>query len=114
LTIPFRVDDYAAPLTFVVSSRLGTVTGTVDGAGAVYLVPEPIGAQIDSFQRMAVPDDDGVFTFKDMPPGKYRPVIVSQQDHMVSGDLDFLRKSADAARTIEIKAGEVTHITLHL
>jgi hypothetical protein len=113
LSSPLRVTDKPVSLTFVVSSRLGTVIGTAEGAALVLLFPEPIGPEIDSgWSRMANVDVDESFAFKDLPPGRYRPVILSQQDHLLARDPQFIRKAVDAAHAIEIKAGEITHVTL--
>jgi hypothetical protein len=112
---PLNITNKAASLTFVVSPKVGTLTGNAEDAGAVFLFPEPTDAEVDTLMaRMAIPEVDGVFTFNDVAPGLYRTVIVPQQDHLVSRDQSFMRKSVDMARPIEIKAGQVTHLTLHL
>ena len=112
---PLNITNKAVSLTFVVSPKVGTLTGNAEDAGAVFLFPEPTDAEVDTLMaRMAIPEVDGVFTFNDVAPGLYRTVIVPQQDHLVSRDQSFMRKSVDMARPIEIKAGQVTRLTLHL
>ena len=114
------VDSPETPITVVLTSRPGTVAGvvrdsdqnTVPGANVV-LFPEPLTDRTDRARIQAkVSAQDGSFVFRDLPPGRYVSMVLTEADVESQGGLESLRKKAEGTETIEIAAGQTVTVEL--
>lgn len=107
------------PLTFVVTSRAGAVTGVVRddnqdpvrGAKAVLIpdpLPEKVGPEVVQTRESG---EDGGVVFRNLAPGKYRALVLGETDLAGEGDPEYLRQRA-GAEVIEIAAGQVARVEL--
>ncbi|MBS1826447.1 MAG: carboxypeptidase regulatory-like domain-containing protein [Acidobacteria bacterium] len=120
LVEPLRVEAAPRSLTFVVTSGLGTLSGTITGAkgaspvgGMLILFQEPIGERVNGVVlRISHPDQEGGFTLPGLAAGKYRAVVLTEEEGPLHRDSNYLRKRAVAAPEVEIRAGETTKVTL--
>ena len=123
---PWRVDEEATTqITFVISSRLGALTGTAAGyegtfplspswGGLLVLVPEPIEEHANTMtSRHAYPDQEGGFAFVNVPPGSYRLAALKLEEARLVRNPQFLRRKALAAPSVQIKANQITQIDIH-
>jgi Carboxypeptidase regulatory-like domain len=109
-----------SPLTFVLTSRPGTITGVVRNSEQnpapgvdVVLLPDPFPLKIDpAFIRTQKSAEDGSIAFVDLAPGKYRALVLAEADSDGPGDRDYLRQRAAAAEAIEVEAGQSTRVDL--
>jgi hypothetical protein len=105
------------PLTIVLTSRPGAVSGTVRNhdqmavrGAVVALLPDPLGDKISPVTiRYAESGDGGTFVFKDLAPGIYRAVILNGKEDGQDADL---RERAVKAEAIEVRAGQSASINL--
>lgn len=109
------------PLTFVLTSRPGSVLGVVrDGNqdpvrdATVLLLPDPLPAKPDpetlKTQQSAA---DGGFAFNDLAPGKYRALVLTDEDRTREGDVEYLRQRAVGAEAVEVAAGQAARLELN-
>jgi hypothetical protein len=110
----------ATPLTFVVTSRPGAVTGVVrdDNQTAargvsVVLLPDPLPDKVaPGVVRVETSGDDGSFAFRDLTPGNYRALVLTRSDFGDEGDVGRLREQAAGVDSFEVRAGQLVKITL--
>jgi protocatechuate 3,4-dioxygenase beta subunit len=107
-----------AQLTVVVSSAFGEVSGRVTAAqGPVYAMAGVVLVRADHKERVMVAgvQPDGTYAFQDVPPGRYKLVLIDMLDW--DGDVDIQDaadskngpepdESRETAGFIEIHAGE--------
>jgi Carboxypeptidase regulatory-like domain len=107
------------PLTIVVTSRPGAVSGLVRNddqmpvrGALVALLPDPLPDKISPTTiRYAESDDGGTFVFKNVAPGTYRAVVLNGEEDVGRGDAS-LRERAAKADAIEVRAGQSASINL--
>ncbi|MFN7937598.1 MAG: carboxypeptidase-like regulatory domain-containing protein [Bryobacteraceae bacterium] len=113
LVEPLGVETAPRSLTFVVTSGLGTLAGTISGGSALILFQEPIGERVNGVLLRSIhPDQEGGFTSPGLPAGKYRAVILTEEEGPLYRDSVYLRKRVVVAPQVEIKAGETTKVAL--
>lgn len=108
------------PLTFALTSRPGSVSGVVrDGNqdpvrdAIVLLLPEPLSAKPDpETLKTQQSVGDGGFTFGDLAPGKYRVLVLTDEDQTREGDVEYLRQRAAGAEVVEVAAGQAARVEL--
>lgn len=108
------------PLTFVLTSRPGSVSGVVrDGNqdpvrdATVLLVPDPLPAKPDpETLKTQQSGADGGFAFNDLAPGKYRALVLTDEDRTREGDVEYLRRCAMGAEAVEVTAGQTARLDL--
>jgi hypothetical protein len=108
------------PLTVVLTSRPGTISGVVrDGEQnpaqgvAVVLLPDPLPLKIaPGAISMQKSSEDGSFAFVGVGPGKYRALALSDADRDGQGDPNYLRQRAAGAEGIEVEAGQSVRVEL--
>jgi len=109
------------PIAFVVTSRPGAVAGVVRDenqvpvrGAAVALLPDPLSDTAFAFRafRTGESGDDGAFAFKDLAPGKYRAVVLTEPKSVSLNDVAYLRERAASAEPIELRAGQLVTVNL--
>lgn len=112
--------DLDTPLTFVLTSRPGAVTGGVHDpeqnpvrGATILLLPDPLPQKPDpETLRTQTSGQNGRFSFTDLAPGKYRAVLLKDGDRPQQGDVNFLRQLASDTEPIEVTAGQATRVDL--
>ncbi len=98
----------------VLSSDGGRLSGTVNGASRVSLIPE--GTRRDNlllYQRAAVVD--GRFVVTDIPPGSYRIYAWEELPAGTDENAEFMAAYESRGRVVSVKAGaSETDIALQL
>jgi hypothetical protein len=109
-----------AQLTFVVTSRPGTIAGVVRnddqspvGDALVILLPDPLPNKpsAETLQAKQTPDKGG-FLFRNLAPGKYKLLVLTGATIPRQGDFEYLRAQAASADTIEVLAGQSVTVNL--
>jgi hypothetical protein len=114
------VNGTDTPLTVVLTSRPGAITGVVRDSeqnpapgASVVLLPEPLADKVDpSAIRTQKSADDGSFTFVNLGPGRYRALVLTDADHEGQGDPNYLRQRAAGAEAIEVTGGQSVRVEL--
>ena len=114
------VDTPETPITLVLTSRAGAVAGVVHDSdqnpvtgATVVLFPEPLTNRTDRARIVTqVSSKGGSFAFRDLAPGRYHAVALTDADAENEGTLDFLRKKAEGTETIEVAAGKTAAVEL--
>jgi hypothetical protein len=107
----------AGKLEFIISSRLGSVLGSVrdaDGnpvAGAtVVLVPFPMPEKLSPYvHRKTVSAEQGSFAFNGIPPGTYMALVLLGEEARQDRDPELLRQKASKAGSFQVEAGKVAN-----
>ncbi len=113
------VETPETPITLVLTSHPGAIAGVVrDGdqnpvaAATVVLFPEPLTNRTDRARILTQNSaKDGSFAFRDLAPGRYHLVVLTDADAEIEGTLDFLRNKA-GAETIEVEGGKTAMVEL--
>ena len=98
-----------APLTVVVSSAAGAVSGTVtDSKGpaagvSVALAPDGEGRKFFRFVTAAA---DGTYTIPNVPPGKYKLLVADEDANTLVQQGRTLEDYQDVAESIEVHPGD--------
>jgi hypothetical protein len=108
------------PLSFVLTSRPGSISGVVrDGnedpvrGAIVLLLPDPLPAKPDpETLKTQQSREDGGFAFNDLAPGKYRALVLTDEDRTREGDVEYLRQRATGAAATEVTAGQAARLEL--
>jgi Carboxypeptidase regulatory-like domain len=117
------VDSPQTPITVVLTSRPGAVAGVVRDSdqnaapgSTVALFPEPLTDRTDRGRIQArVSAKDGSFAFRDLPPGRYRAIVLTDadvEDVESEGSMALLRRKAAGTETIEIDSGRTVTVEL--
>jgi Carboxypeptidase regulatory-like domain len=114
------VDSPQTPISIVLTSRPGAVAGVVRDSdqnvvpgSTVALFPDPLTDQTDRGRiRSQVSARDGSFVFRDLPPGRYRAIVLTDADVESEGSPALLRKKAEGTEAIEIAAGQTVTVEL--
>jgi hypothetical protein len=117
------VDSPRTPITVVLTSRPGAVAGVVRDSdqnavpgSTVALFPESLTDRTDRGRIQAqVSARDGSFAFRDLPPGKYRAIVLTDadvEDVESEGRTAFLRRKAEGTESIEIASGQTVTVEL--
>ena len=117
------VDSPETPITVVLTSRPGAVAGVVRDSdqnavpgSTVALFPEPLTDRTDRGRIQAqVSAKDGSFAFRDLPPGRYRAIVLTDadvEDVESEGSTAFLRRKAEGTEAIEIASGRTVTVEL--
>jgi hypothetical protein len=108
------------PVTFILTSRPGAVTGTVRDeklnsvrGAQVLLLPDPLPDLAGPAAiRMEESGEDGGFAFRDIAPGRYRAVVLRAPDGSDGSDVGQLRELAARAEGFEVRAAQSANISL--
>ena len=102
------IDGAAPELTFIVTSKTGTLSGKVDVKPAeVIAIREPFGEFLDqSSLPRALLNNTGCYRFENLAPGKYRVVTLFGDELFLERNEAFLRKKAALAESVEVTARE--------
>ena len=117
------VDSPQTPITVVLTSRPGALAGVVRDSdqnvvpgSTVALTPEPLTDRTDRGRiQSQVSAKDGSFAFRDLPPGRYRAIVLTDadvEDIESEGSAAFLRRKAAGTETIEIASGQTVTVEL--
>ena len=107
-------------LTFVVTSRPGAITGVVhdDNQGVVrgaevVLLPDPLPDKVaPEVIQTQESGQDGSFAFRNLAPGKYRLLLLTEADRAGKGDPEYLRQRSMDVDAIEVTAAQVVRVEL--
>ncbi len=108
------------PLTFVLTSRPGAITGVVRDSNqnpvrgaVVVLLPNILPDKVERESILALESgEDGGFVFRDLAPGKYRAFVLTEADSARQGDVEYLRRRANEVEATEVTAGQSVRIEL--
>jgi hypothetical protein len=114
------IDSPQTPITLVLTSRPAAVAGVVRDSdqnalpgATVVLFPEPLTDRTDRARiQRQVSANDGSFVFRDLPPGRYSAIMVTEADVESQDSLEYLRKKAEGTETIEVGAGQTVTVEL--
>jgi hypothetical protein len=101
-------------LTVVITSKTGTLTGTLDSKhAAVVAIREPFVEFLDqSTLPRARVENKSDFEIKGLAPGKYKVVALTGEEELLERNEAFLRKKAAQTESVEITAGTATHVAI--
>jgi hypothetical protein len=107
-------------LKFVVTSRPGAITGVVrdDNQGVVrgaevVLLPDPLPDKVaPEVIQTQESGQDGSFAFRNLAPGKYRLLLLTEADRAGEGDPEYLRQRSADVDAIEVTAAQVARVEL--
>lgn len=107
-------------LEFVITSRLGSVRGSVRDAegktvsnATVVLLTFPIAEKISPYEiRMTVSEGQGDFAFTAIPPGKYKAVALLGPDARRYRDGEWLRQKASQSEAFQVDAAKVANVSI--
>jgi hypothetical protein len=105
-------------LTYVLTTQLGSVTGTVRDSdrqavaeAAVVLAPESFG---DSGEEMVTADGGGRFVFSGLAAGRYRVIALDGGDRRRAMDAAVIRERMKAAEVVVVSAAQNTVIDVEV
>ena len=102
------IEGAAPELTFIVTSKTGTLTGNVNTLPAVVIaIREPFAEFLDqsSLPRARL-DNSGSYRFENLAPDKYGIVTLTGDELLLERNEAFLRKKAALAESAEVPARE--------
>lgn len=106
------------PLTIVLTSHPGAIAGVVRDSdqnpvsqATVVLFPDGLTAKTDRSRILTKSSGaDGSFAFRDLAPGKYRAITLSEPDGERQGDVNYLREKAAGMDAIEVTGGQTVRV----
>jgi Carboxypeptidase regulatory-like domain len=115
-----QVDSPQTPITLVITSHPGVVAGVVRDSdqnavpgSTVALFPEPLTDRTDRARIQGrISAKDGSFAFRDLPPGRYRAIVLTDGEMENEMSPAVLRKKAEGTETIELAAGQTVTVDL--
>ena len=101
------------PLTFLITSQPGAIAGVAGDGATVVLIPHPMPEKPGpTMIRAEESGPGGAFVFRNLAPGNYKALALSESDVAYEGDLAYLREHTAKADPIEVRPGQSTTITL--
>jgi hypothetical protein len=114
----FALASYGVPLELVFSTRGARLTGTVTGKATtpqVVVIPDtPDAARREYDTRVAVFDQNGVFTIESIPPGSYKLYAFENVPEEIWLDPDFLKEVESLGVAFEAADGDAKSIQVPL
>lgn len=112
--IPLKGDTIDPTLTVVLSNQPATVSGVTRESNAkIVLAPYPLPGNFDlRALRVAIPDNNGTFSFTSLPPGKYKAALLTGDDRKRDHDLTILTDKFAVTDAFELTAGQSAVVAL--
>ncbi len=114
----FTLASYGVPLERVFSTRGARLSGTVTGKATtpqVVLIPDtPDAVRREYDTRVAVFDQNGVFTIESIPPGSYKLYAFENVPEAIWLEPEFLKEVGSAGVAVEVAEGDAKSIQVPL